>query len=276
MRPYRSVALWLISFSLLSAFAFACGSEDDDGLTARPLDEILAGPVEISDLTATSAVMRVETLTDVVCSVVYGPDEAYGSQSTDLEMGGRAHSQHAAPLRGLHPDMVYHYRLQGSASDGTLYVSEDMTFRTPAASETSAAQGPNLAAAAAGAHIVEASSQFGGSAMWAPENAIDGDSDTEWSSAGDGDDAFITVELAEPSELTAVGLWTRTMGSSAQIMSFRVVTEDGTEMGPFEVPGSSEMHIFPVSVRAQRLRFEVVESSGGNTGVVELAAYGAE
>ena len=64
------------------------------------------------------------------------------------------------------------------------------------------------------------------------------------------------------------------MGTSAQITTFRVVTEDGTVLGPFELPGSSEMRIFPVEATAQQLGFEVVESSGGNTGVVELAAYG--
>jgi len=276
VKSYRSFALWLIPLGLMSTLVFACGSSDNDGSATRPLDEILAGPVEITDLTATTAVVSVETSTDVVCSVVYGPDKSYGSQSTDLDMGGRAHSSHAAPLRGLEPDTVYHYRLQGSASDGTLYVSEDMTFRTPPASESSAAQGPNLAAASAGARIVEASSQFGGSTTWAPENAIDGDPDTEWSSAGDGDNAFITVELGQPTDLRAVGLWTRTMGTSAQIVSFRVVTDDGTELGPFALPGSNQMYVFPISATAQRLRFEVVESSGGNTGVVEIAAYGAQ
>lgn len=276
MNRRYSLAPVLAALALVPALVLACGSESDGALTAKPVDEILAGPIQITDVTATSAVLRVETNVDVVCSVVYGVDESYGSQSTDLDMAGRAHSQHAAPLRGLQPDTVYHYRLQGSASDGTLYVSEDMTFRTPPASASSQDRGPNLAAAAAGARIVEASSQFGASLTWAPENAIDGDPDTEWSSAGDGDDAFITVELAAPSELTAIGLWTRTMGSTAQITSFRVVTDDGTELGPFELPNSGEMHVFPVSVTAQRLRFEVVESSGGNTGAVELAAYGLE
>lgn len=268
-----SISAWLTVPALTAALVLACGSSNGGGTATRPLDEILDGPVEITDLTATRAVVRVETTVEVVCSVVYGTDTDYGSQSTDLDMGGRAHSSHAAPLRGLDPDTVYHYRLQGSASDGTFYVSDDMTFRTPAADASMQDHGVNLASAAAGARIAEASSQFGGSATWAPENAIDGEPDTEWSSAGDGDDAFITVELAQPSELTAVGLWTRTMGSSAQISRFRVVTEDGTVLGPFELAGSNQMYVFPVSATAQRLRFEVVESSGGNTGVVELAAY---
>lgn len=252
----------------------ACGSSDDGSPELRPIDEILVAPIEITDLGANSAVMRAETTIDVVCSVVYGPDEDYGSQATDQDMAGGGHSDHAPMLRGLEPDTEYHYRLQGTAADGTLYVSEDMTFRTPATSSSEQAPGPNLAAATAGATIVEASSTFDDSETWAPENAIDEDPATEWSSAGDEDEAFITVQLAESSEVKAVGLWTRTMGASAQISSFRVVTDTGQELGPFDLPGSGSLHVFPVEAEASQLRFEVVESSGGNTGAVEVAAYG--
>ncbi len=66
------------------------------------------------------------------------------------------------------------------------------------------------------------------------------------------------------------------MGSTGQITSFEVVTEDGTKLGPFDLPDASRMHIFPVSVRAERLSFEVLDSSGGNTGAVEIAAFTRE
>jgi hypothetical protein len=266
----------LTGLLLLAGLVIACGSSNDNAATVRSLDEILDGRIEITNVTATSAVVRVETSIDVVCSVVYGMNETFGSQSTDLGMGGQAHSTHSAPLRGLQPDTEYHYRLQGTGSDGTFYVSDVMRFRTPPASGTSEAPGTNLASHSAGARVVEASSSFGGSAAWQPQNAIDGNPATEWSSDGDGNDAFLTIELAEAAELSALGMWTRTMGSSAQIRSFQVVTEDGAILGPFELPDSSRLHIFSVSVTAKRLRFEVVESSGGNTGVVEIAVYGRE
>lgn len=150
--PRGLVALWLSGLALVVILATACGSGDADAGT-RPLGDILAGLVQVTDLTSSGAVVRVETTVDVVYSVVYGTDTSYGSQSTDLDMAGRAHSSHAALFRDLEPDTVYHYRLQGSASDGTLYVSEDMTFRTPPAEEASSEPGPNLAAPAAGAQI---------------------------------------------------------------------------------------------------------------------------
>ena len=212
---------------------------------------------------------------------MFGPDESYGRQSTDPDMGGLPHQQHHAALRGLQPGTEYHYRLQGSGPDGTLYVSDDFTFRTPAATPATTATEAiaprtNLAATAAGGRIVEVSSSFGESDTWAAENAIDEDPNSEWSSAGDGDAAFLTVELAQRQPITAVGMWTRTMGSSAQVSQFQVLTEDGTILGPFDLPAADRLHVFPVIAEAQRLRFEVVASSGGNTGAIEIAVFGDE
>ena len=264
----------LLSAALAAALlALGCGSSNDSSTLVTSIDAILDGPIEIGDLTPRTASVRATTTVDVICSVVYGSDETYGRQSTDLNMAGMGHTMHAAPLRGLEPDTTYYYRLQGTGPDGTIYVSGSMTFRTPAEQSVSGDRQLNLASLSAGATIAAVSSEFGDSPSWRAENAIDGDPATEWSSAGDGNDAYITVKLAEPSRLTAIGLWTRTMGRTAQISRFQVVTEDGTVLGPFDVPGSGGLHQFPVSLIAQNLRFEVVSSSGGNTGIVELAVF---
>ena len=256
--------------------AFACGDSSDERI--RSIDEILAGGIVVTDLTTSSAAVQLSTTIPVVCSVVYGIDQQYGDQSTDFDMVGRAHSEHRPLLRDLEPNTTYHYRLQGTTSDGTFYVSRDLTFTTPPADSTdplaSAAQAENLAALAVGAQIIDASSTFGSSDTWRPENALDGDPDTEWSSASDGDAAFIEIALARTSEITAVGMWTRTMGMSAQITEFRVVTADGVVLGPFTLPNANQLHLFQVEARARFLRFEVVASSGGNTGVVELLVIG--
>lgn len=276
----RQLAGLFALLALAVALVGCAGSADDtaegNDLRIRPVEEIVDGDIEITDLTATSGVVRVTTTIDVACSVVFGTTEEYGSQATDLDMGGGAHSDHAAPLRGLQPDTEYVYRLQGAGPDGTIYVSEPRTFRTPPAAEGAADRGPNLAGVEAGARIIEVSSVFGGSDAWAGENAIDGDPATEWSSAGDGDEASLTVELADAASIASVGIWTRTMGSTAQITSFQVVVDGGDILGPFEVPDASGVHVFDLDapVEAETLRFEVVSSSGGNTGLVEFAAYG--
>ena len=143
-----------------------------------------------------------------------------------------------------------------------------------AADPGGAGQGVNVASAAAGARVVEVSSSFGNGDNWSGERAIDGDETTAWSSQGDGDGAFLTIELAAETELEAVGFWTRTMVTSAQASAFQVVTDDGTVLGPFTIPAADQLYVFAVSARTQRLRFEVTTSSGGNTGAVEVAAYG--
>jgi hypothetical protein len=44
--------------------------------------------------------------------------------------------------------------------------------------------------------------------------------------------------------------------------------------GPFEVNDALTLHYFDADLTATRLRFEAVESSGGNTGAVEIEVYG--
>ena len=275
--PHRrlfAIALAALTTAVLGA---ACASDDSSGsadvVRILPIEEILDGEIEVADLTATSGVVRVTTSVDVVCSVVFGTTTEYGGQATDLDMAGGGHAVHAAPMRGLEPNTEYHYRLQGTGPDGTVYVSERMTFRTPPA--TGVAR-DNLASAAAGASVTEVSSVFGDSPSWAAEHAIDGDPTTEWSSAGDGDKAYLVVTLPEPTTVASFGIWTRTMGSTAQILTFQVIVDGGRVLGPFEVADASGIHEFALNtpVETQTLRFEVVTSTGGNTGLVEFAAYG--
>ena len=268
-------SLAIVVLVLLAVVLTACGSSDESlPPGVRPIDDILNGEIEIVELTSSSALVQVETDVDVVCSVVYGEDDQYGRQSTDLAMGGLGHSQHNAPLRGLQPDTVYHYRLQGTGPDGTIYRSEDLTFRTPSEEDGSPDLGQNVASRDAGARVIEASSTFGRD--WESDNAIDGDPTTEWATASDGDSAFIAVELAAPTDLTGVGFWTRTMGATGEINRFQVITDDGTVLGPFDLPNANRLYVFPVSANAGVLRFEAVTSSGSNTGAVEIAAFARE
>ncbi len=266
----------------LAVLVVGCGGSNSS-TAVRDFDKILDGAIEIVELSATSAAVRVETTADAVCSVVYGIDTSYGRQTTDPDMRGLAHDQHYAPMSGLQPDTLYHYRLQGTASDGTVYISDDFTFRTLAADSANDVEdgadagvlGVNVASEAAGARVTDVCSECGDGAVWGGNNVLDGDPTTEWSSVRDGDASFVLVELRTEFELTAVGFWTRTMRNSARTTKFQVVTGDGTILGPFEVPGVERMYIFPVSVRTDQLRFEVVESSRGNTGAVEVAAFAA-
>jgi len=244
--------------------------------TARPLADVtVSGPPQIVDITARDAVLVFESSLPLACSVVYGKTTAYGQIAVDQDMDGGAHTDHHPLLAGLEADTEYHYRVQGTSADGTLYIGDDATFRTPPA-ETGGEI--NLASLEAGARVIAVSSNYGGAANdrpWGANNALDGNRATAWSSNGDGDAAFIEVELARPAQLNAVEVWTRSMSDgTAQIFAFTLTTDAGEVLGPFTLPDAAQPYRFEIDVTARSLRLDVIDSSGGNTGLVEFAAYG--
>jgi hypothetical protein len=229
----------------------------------------------IVEITDTDAILLFESSIPLACSVVYGKTTAYGQIAVDQDMAGGAHIDHHPLLSALEPDSEYHYRVQGTAPDGTLYVGEDGTFRTlPAEQEAEV----NLASLQAGARVVAVSSNYGGApndGPWGADSAIDGDRGTAWSSAGDGNAAFVKFELARPAQLHAVEVWTRLMSDgTAQIFAFTLTTDVGEVLGPFTLQDAAQPYRFEVDVTAHSLRLDVVDSSGGNTGLIEFAAYG--
>jgi len=269
MRRYS----WLIAISVLLLVGGTI-------LTTRaspiqPLDRlpggIAAGP-SIEAITATSATIAVRTAAPAFCQVNYGPTPQYG-QMRRMTMSGPM-TDHRIVLPGLQPDTVYHIRLTAIDVQARVYQSADLTFRTqPATSDRP--RGRNVASLSAGARVVGVSSNYGGEGItgaYGANNAIDGDPSTEWSSNSDGERAWVEIELARPYHLSAIGFWTRTMGSTAQIQEFEVVADGKIRLGPFTLGDAAGVHYFPVDLTARRLRFNVLKSSGGNTGAVEIVA----
>lgn len=259
----------------LAAAACSLQATSGSGARVRPIDDVLASGPEFFDIGPNTAALRVETSLPTVCAVVYGTTPEYGQMATDTDMAGGAHSDHHPLLAGLTPDTLYYARLQGVGPDGTLYRSEEYTFRTAPAPTASGE--PNLALPANGARLVGVSSNFGGgseSDPWGALSAFDADGATAWSSDSDGDEAWIEIELAGVTRVTQIGFWTRTMGSSAQIQSFQIVSDAGETVGPFNLTDASQGYYFDTDFTASRLRFEVVASTGGNTGAVEIEVYG--
>ncbi len=258
----RSFATLVIGLSLLIA---ACADTESETEIA-PFEEIVvSGPNVDADPSGTAAVLTVETSIDAICAVSYGEGDPVGAIATDREMDPEGHSEHRVVLSGLDPDTEYEYRLQGVGSDGRLYRSDVFTFRTPAAAESGF--GSNLALEAT---VAEVSSEF--SDTFSAANAIDGDLGTEWSSRGDGDNAYITIDLGSETEVGAVVFRTREMSDGSAITRlFAVTVDDGETFGPFPVG----IEPIPVDFTGTVLRFDVAESTGGNTGAVEIEVYGS-
>lgn len=249
----------ILSLGLVMAACSGTGTGDDIG----DFSEVAASdPVIEFDPSGTGATLRVTTTQDAVCAVAYGIDGPSGSIATDQEMGVGGHSDHQALMTDLQPATEYEYRLQGVAADGRIYRSEVMTFTTPEAA--TAAFGDNVAI---GASVKDVSSEF--SAAFAAVNAVDGDLASEWSSRGDGDDAFIAIDLGELVDVTAVGFRTRSMSDGSATTDTFTVEVDGAVYGPFPAgPTPSQ-----VSFTGRTVTFKVDSSSGGNTGAVEIEVF---
>ena len=246
--------------------AAACGDSGSAGPTVLDIAEIQTGEIVVEPAPdGRSAVLLVDTSVDAACAVVYGTDpDDLAFLATDDDMAGGGHQNHSPLLGGLEPDTQYFYRLQGTAQGGDLFASDLLSFRTPAADPNAAA---NLAV---GATVTDVSSEF--SAAFAATNAVDGNAATEWSSRGDGDEAYIVIDLGRVVDGTGIAFRTRSMGDgTATTETFAVTVDGGAELGPFPAD-----EVADVSFTGQVLRFDVETSTGGNTGAVEIEVYGAD
>lgn len=234
-----------------------------------------SGP-SVEETTDSSAVIALMTGAPAFCQVNYGSTPQYGEMRRMTMMSGPM-TDHRILLPGLQPDTEYHFRLTAVDVEARVFQSRDLTFKTKPAA-TGKPTGRNVASLKGGTKVVGVSSNYGGEgndSTYGANQAIDGDPSTEWSSNGDGDRAWIEIELSQPSRLIAIGFWTRTMGTTAQIREFEIIVDSRTKLGPFTVPNAAGTHYFPVDVEAKRLRFAVVKSTGGNTGAIEIEALAA-
>ena len=194
-----------IALAATALLLTACSDGTDDTANVQPIEAILDSDVDITvDPSGTTATLAVDTTIPVACAVIYGTDDTYGSIAVDNDMQGGAHHNHGPLLTGLQPDTEYQYVLQGSDAAGTIYRSDPLTFRTPRATDN--AFGTNIAPTGT---ITDVSSEF--SDAFAATNAIDGNLATEWSTAGDGDNAYIEIDLGQPRAITAIAFRTRQM-----------------------------------------------------------------
>ncbi len=249
---------------------------DERGVNIFPLEAVTDTAPNLQDVSATSARLNFVSTLPLGCILVYGETTDFGNATQDPGMSGATMIDHNPVMRDLQPDTTYYYRLQGSDVQGNFYTSEIFTFTTPPQSDDTSA---NLLSPENGAKIVAVSSNFGNQpntgSTWGADNAFDDDPNTVWSTNGDGDDAFVEVRLGQRSQINQIEFWTRTMSNdTAQIFSFQVVTDDGTVYGPFDLSDPQQPYTFDVDFSAETLRFEALETNGGNTGAVSIAAYG--
>ncbi|MBI4186678.1 MAG: discoidin domain-containing protein [Chloroflexi bacterium] len=270
-------ALFILLLMVLSVSLSSCSTSNK--VTIQPLKNIAQGleALHVQDIGTHSAKIIFEANSPIVCNIAYGIDKNYGRLAL-MAMAGPT-TDHEVQLLGLEPNTTYHFRITATDLASKVYQSDDLTFATIQGDTKAKPAGRNVAAISEGARIVGVSSNWGNGNLdssFGGNKAIDGNPSTEWSSNGDGNSAWIEIELSQSFDLNTIGFWTRTMGNSAQISNFNVVVDDSQHLGPFNLPDASTIYYFQIEVRAKRLRFEIESSSGGNTGAIEIEAYSVQ
>lgn len=235
----------------------------------RPLRTVEVGKTRVHVAAGgRSATVRVTTRPATVCAVAYGRTTSLGSIADDPNMDGTAIARHTVVLGGLRPGATYYYRLTATDARGRVFQSERLaTFTTPRAT---AARERDVAV---GAKVVAVSSQW--SSAFAASNAVDGNLSRAWASNGNGDHAFITIRLRRAYNVTGVAFITRRMADGTAITRTFAVVDGHHRYGPFPAGTPGDPRVAHVSLTGRTLRFEVVTSTGGNTGADEIEVFAA-
>ncbi len=249
-------------------------------IEVRPFAEIQAGDFafEADPFDPNRGIFRVTTTEESICTIVWGETEDFGNFNNSLEMNGTGIIDHNVFLPGAEQGKEYFFRVQGFTADGRIFASETGRFTIPVVEDSGddagggaemAVHGDNLAL---GATVVEVSSEF--SDTWQAANAIDGDPSTEWATAGDGDEGFITIDLGSPQEVVGVEFITRSMANGTAVTEEFTITVDGDRtFGPFPAGNPADPRFAAVEFTGQVVRFDVAGSTGGNVGAVEVNVF---
>lgn len=233
----------------------------------REEDLFVGNPVVTPVDGGQEATLTVRTKRKLACRVLYGTD-ANVAEGSVAERPAGARLAHRIAISGLAARTQYFYRVQGTDAQGKKHFSKVLSFYT-AGPEGLRTPGRNVAV---GAKVTAVSSQL--SIISRGANAVDGDQQTEWVSNGDGDDAAITIDLGRTVKLAGVGFRTRSLGDgTAVIRSVTVMGDDGKVHGPYRL--GMGVTVIDLALTTRTLRFEAVETTGGNTGAIEIEAYEA-
>ena len=112
------------------------------------------------------------------------------------------------------------------------------------------------------------------SSAYKAENAVDGNLSSHWASNNNGNHAWITIDLGRAYNVNGVAFISRQMtDGSAITKTFAVVVDGHRRYGPFPAGNGLDPRVARVSFRGRLIRFEVVTSTGGNTGASEVEVF---
>lgn len=248
---------------------------------AREAPPVTFSNLRVEMVTATRAVARFNTSAPTSCRVLFGQDAAALTRSaTDPNMApGTLVTDHTVPLEDLTAMATWHWRAEAVDQDKRTFLSDPQSFTT--AMGVSTGNLTNVALRSAGTTVTAVSSNYGGAGVdsaWGANNAVDGAMATEWATQGDGDGAWLDLDLGVTREVVRLGFRSRKMTDGTSIIqAFRVRVEDGTWLGPFESPNPDETYSFDLAapVMTRTIHLEATRTTGGNTGAREIEVYTA-
>lgn len=237
--------------------------------------------LRVEDVEARRAVLRFVTAVETTCEAQLGSTaETLDRIFLDpfMDPADPYDINHEVPLVQLEPETTYFVAARAEDRSGTVFLSEVLSFQTTSEADSEGAS--NMAALQQGTSVLAVSSNFGdagNSETWGIDNALDGDLRTEWSSFQDGDDAWFEIDLGASRTIERIGFQSRQMTNGTSIIeSFQLTIDDGTVLGPFSSPDPDTYYDFildaPFTTRV--VRFDAVQTTGGNTGIKELELYG--
>ncbi len=249
----------------------------DTATEVRPFTDVQASDFvfEPDPIDPQRGIFHVVTTEPMICAIVWGETEAFGNMNNSLSMNGTGIVDHDVFLPGAIPGRTYYFQVQGTTADGTIYRSARATFTLPSADSTVTSAGADVGGTnlALGATVAEVSSEF--SDAFAATNAIDGSTGTEWSTAGDGDDAYLTLDLGAVHNVSGVEFLTRSMADGTAITeSFTVTVDDGAPLGPFRASTVASPNVAVIAASGRIVRVDVDTSTGGNVGATEIRVLG--
>jgi hypothetical protein len=276
MRVDRPLVTLAVAAAIVLAACGSSSSSGSGGSGVHSFDEVRAGEVTFqADPTDPSReIVHVATKVPTICAIVWGTDDHFGRFNNSLSMNGTGITQHDVILPHVTPGTTYRYVIESITADGTLYRSAVGSFTTPAGSSTTTLPTVRPGTDITGhATVSGVSSEY--SAAYAAKNAIDGNPATEWATKGDGDHAWITLDLGAVTDIKGVEFVTRSMADGTAITTKYTVSIDGGEpLGPFDAATTAHPNPVPLTVRGRTIRFQVVKSTGGNVGAVDIHVYG--
>jgi hypothetical protein len=234
--------------------------------------------MRVQQIASRRAVVLFETSVATTCEVEWGVqannlDQAASDPNMDPQ--NPYDVNHTVPLEDLPPNTTITFRARATTPQQQTSFSTTCTFATamPAANE------PAWTNIAPQATVTGVSSNFGGAAndqTWGVKQAFDNKMGTEWSSNGDGDAAWFSVDLGRPITLVGFGFRSRKMTDGSSIVeSMALQFDNDQESGPYQTPNPDQTYKFSFSraVTTQKVRWTAVKTTGGNTGVKELQLF---